>query len=123
MTPLIYAGLDRPFRMAFTNRYQDPIVYTVCELMNVTQEEIASKSRLRKLSVARCLISYFLRRDTSMSLLEIGNVIGGRDHSTVIYQINQYKDLYTTDKHFRSLADKVQSRLVNYDQKRSKSRI
>ncbi|WP_414712987.1 helix-turn-helix domain-containing protein [Sphingobacterium sp. UBA6645] len=109
--------------MAFTNRYQDPIVYTVCELLNVTQGEIASKSRLRKLSVARCLISYFLRRDTSMSLLEIGQVFGGRDHSTVIYQINQYKDLYATDKHFRSLADKIQSRLVHYDQKRSKYRI
>ena len=123
MTPLIYAGLDRPIRMAFTNRYQDPIVYTVCDIMNVTQEEIASKSRLRKLSVARCLISYFLRRDTSMSLLDIGNLIGGRDHSTVIYQIKQYKDLYATDKQFRSLADKIQSRIVHYDQKRSKSRI
>lgn len=50
-----------------------------------------------------------------MSLLEIGEVFGGRDHSTVIYQINQYKDLYATDKHFRSLADKVQSRLAKYN--------
>lgn len=118
MTPQIYAGLDRPFRIAFTNRYQDSIVYTVCEILNVTQEEIASKSRLRKLSVARCLISYFLRRDTSMSLLEIGKVLGGRDHSTVLYQVNQYNDLYKGDKQFRSIADKVQSRLANYNRKR-----
>lgn len=115
MNPLIYAGLDRPFRIAFTNRYQAPIVYTVCELMGVNQEEIASKSRLSKLSVARCLISYFLRRDTSMSFLEIGGVIGGRDHSTIIYQVNQYNDLYNGDKHFRSIADKVQSRLAKYN--------
>ena len=118
MTPLIYAGLDRPSRIAFTNKQHTPILCTVCEVMYITQEELQSKSRLRKLSVARCLISYFLRRDTLLSLLEIGNVLGGRDHSTVIYQVNQYNDLYKGDKHFRSIADKVQSRLAKYNRKR-----
>jgi len=112
MTPLIYAGLARPIRLAFNNRNHLPIIFVVCNVMGINQEELVSSSRKRKLSIARCIISYFLRKNTSLTLLEIGRMLGGRDHSTILYQVQMYKDLYDTDKSFRSLADKIRSRIA-----------
>jgi len=108
MTPLIYAGLSPLSRFGFLNRAKAPIMYIVSEVLGVTLEEITSKSRRFDIVMARCMICYFTRKYTKMTLSEIGVALGGRDHSTVIYQIDQYPLRYEYEEQFRRFANKVE---------------
>lgn len=108
MTPLIYAGLTPLSRFGFLNRAKAPIMYIVSEVLGVTLEEITSKSRQMKVVMARCMICYFTRKHTKLTLSEIGDALGGRDHSTVLYQIEQYPLRYEYEEQFRRLANKVE---------------
>jgi chromosomal replication initiator protein len=56
----------------------------------------------------------FLARElTSASFPDIGEKVGGRDHSTVIYAHNKIKKLLTVDKTLRILLEDLQESLLN----------
>ncbi len=114
MNPIIYVGLDNYNRLAFLNRQEDPVLNIVSEVMGVSLDQIKSKSRIQTYVTARCLICHFLREYTSLTLSAIGKVIGGRDHSTVIHQLDQFKNLYQYNYEFKLIADKINDRLSVY---------
>ena len=55
----------------------------------ITPEDIRSQKRSANISTARQLSMYIAREITQMSMVEIGQTFGGRDHSTVVYAIRQ----------------------------------
>jgi chromosomal replication initiator protein len=57
----------------------------VADFFEVDKKEITSRSRKKKLIKPRQVAIYLMRKHTKMSFPEIGQTIGGRDHSTVIY--------------------------------------
>jgi hypothetical protein len=56
----------------------------------VAYVEMMSKSRTRRIAIARAEICYELRRQTHMSLPQIGRKVGGKDHSTVTNAIQRH---------------------------------
>ncbi len=73
------------------------MVKAMCEKMCVSYEEICGNSRTRRLVRARQIMMAALKNATNMSLTEIGNVCGGRDHATVVYALNQIESQKTSD--------------------------
>ena len=67
-------------------------------------ERIISKDRSRYVSDNRKIIMNWLR-GYGFSLKEIGNALGKKDHTTVIYCIEKYNALYQTSDEFREEAD------------------
>jgi len=61
------------------------IINSVADFFEVDKKEIVSRSRKKKLIKPRQVAIYLVRKHTKMSFPEIGQLIGGRDHSTVIY--------------------------------------
>lgn len=61
------------------------IIDYVCKFYDVTQRQVESKSRKRKYVAARQMICYILSMETRLSLVEIGRLLGGRDHTTIIH--------------------------------------
>jgi hypothetical protein len=51
----------------------------------VTWHEIVSVRRARAVCRARALVIWLARRHTSLSLPQIGRQLGGRDHTTILY--------------------------------------
>ena len=63
----------------------------------ITPEDIRSQKRNANISKARQVSMYIVREITQMSMVEIGQTFGGRDHSTVVYAVRQVeKDLKRT---------------------------
>jgi chromosomal replication initiator protein len=62
----------------------DQIVDTICQRFSVTREQLASRSRARAVTYPRHLAMYLLREKSPCSLAQIGQMLGGRDHSTVL---------------------------------------
>jgi len=73
------------------------MVKTMCEKMCVSYDEICGSSRARRLVRARQIMMCVLKNVTGLSLTEIGNMCGGRDHATVVYALSQIENQKNSD--------------------------
>ncbi len=81
------------------NKNKTPMmmVKSMCEKMGVAYDEICGNSRARCLVRARQIMMSVLKCVTNLSLTEIGNVCGGRDHATVVYALSQIENQKASD--------------------------
>lgn len=61
------------------------ILKTVCDFFEVTEEDIKKRNRKRKIVQPRQISMYLMREILKMSYPNIGENLGGRDHTTVIH--------------------------------------
>lgn len=61
------------------------IIKSVAEFFELKPDEIFARSRKKKLIKPRQIAVYLMRKEIGLSFPEIGQFIGGRDHSTAIY--------------------------------------
>jgi hypothetical protein len=64
------------------------------------KHNLGSKDRTRELVELRCIF-FFIGRSMHYGLKAMGTYLGGRDHTTVIHNIDVFKNLYETDPRFR----------------------
>ncbi|GFZ83291.1 chromosomal replication initiator protein DnaA [Nesterenkonia alkaliphila] len=69
------------------------IINATADYYSFSVEDLMSKSRSRNLVTARQIAMYLLRELTEMSLPKIGQELGGRDHTTVIYAERKIREL------------------------------
>lgn len=75
----------------------DNIQKTVADYYRLKIADLLSKKRTRNLTRPRHMAMSLARELTSMSLPEIGNSFGGKDHSTVIHACKTMADLRASD--------------------------
>ena len=76
---------------------QTGIMNAVAKYYRIALTDIISKKRNRKLVIGRQIIAYLSKELTTNSLKVIGNKIGDRDHSTILYYINKLEELMKKD--------------------------
>ena len=84
----------------------DDILEKVCRHYNVEQRQVFSKSRKRDLVQVRQISMYLAQKYTKMPAGRIGQLIGNRDHSTVIHSCNTVEQRLKVDTTF---SDEVRS--------------
>jgi chromosomal replication initiator protein len=90
---------ERPGNMAEEVSF-DRILQAVAERHGIRQGDVTGSSRLRHMVRSRQLALLLGRRLTSHSLVALGGMVGGRDHSTVMYAIRQAEERVLTDGDF-----------------------
>lgn len=73
------------------------MVKSMCEKLGVSYDAVCGAGRARNLVLARMVMMAVLHGATKLSLSEIGNYVGGRDHATVMYGLKQVEKLAATD--------------------------
>lgn len=73
--------------------HAEDIVRYVCDFYNVKSTQIKGPKREASLVRARQVLMYLLKKELRMTYVEIGNVIGGRDHTTVIHGVEKMEHL------------------------------
>ena len=71
-----------PVKREVTPQY---IMQTVAEYYSITVEDLVCHSRRREITVPRQIAMYLTREMTNLSLPQIGQVFGNRDHTTVLH--------------------------------------
>lgn len=80
----------------------DDILEKVCNHFNVTQQNVFSRSRKREYVLVRQVSMYLAQKYTKMPASRIGQLIGNRDHSTVIHSCSTIEKRLKIDKDFQS---------------------
>ncbi len=80
----------------------DKICNIVCQYYSLPLEAINSKSRERKIAEARQVAMYLARTYTNTSLSVIGQSMGKRDHTTVLYACKTVQNQMDVDATFKA---------------------
>ncbi len=79
------------------NKTPMAMVRMMCEKLGVSYDAVCGAGRSRNLVLARQTMMVVLKNATGLSLSEIGNFVGGRDHATVLYAIKQIEKAKEAD--------------------------
>ena len=63
----------------------DDVLNAVSEYYRISLDDLRGKQRDKHIVVPRQVAMYLMRQETEASLMEIGQALGGRDHSTVLH--------------------------------------
>lgn len=96
-TPLIITG--------------DLIQQVVADTYSIKVEEFKAKTRARTVAYPRQIAMYLCREMTDMSLPKIGEIFGGRDHTTVIHAHEKIKNDLKTNTDLQNTISHIKAQL------------
>ncbi len=83
----------------------------VAEHFAVPVDKLHQETRKRNIVIARQLSMYLAKNLTNKSLKAIGEMFGGRDHSTVIYSCKAVQDMMDTDMIFKDTVAELEKKI------------
>ncbi|MBN1264885.1 MAG: chromosomal replication initiator protein DnaA [Anaerolineales bacterium] len=92
------------------------IIEIVSDYYSITERRILSKERSREVALPRQIAMYLMREEVGCSLPQIGDSLGGRDHTTVLYGCDKITDLLETDDRLRRQIGSIMERLQEPEQ-------
>jgi chromosomal replication initiator protein len=85
------------------------ILEAVADAEGVSVEDLIGQNRSAKIAIPRQLAMYILRQYNEISLPQIGDLLGGRDHTTVMYATKKVDE----DEKLRNRAKKIWDNLYH----------
>ncbi len=79
----------------------DDILRVVASTFGIPLDRIMGRERSREVVLPRQIAMYLLREEANISLPQIGETLGGRDHTTVMYACEKVADLLERDDRLR----------------------
>lgn len=104
--------LDAGERLAAPLAALDAIVRVVAASYQIRPEDLTSASRERACSQARQTALLLARRLTNYSLVGLGSMTGGRDHSTVIYAVRTAEKRAMDDPTYAALLETLSQKAL-----------
>jgi chromosomal replication initiator protein len=89
------------------------VLDAVSRAFGITNDRLLGRERTREVALPRQVAMYLLREEGGVSLPQIGEMIGGRDHTTVIYACDKVNDLMETDDRLRRQVLKIREQLYS----------
>lgn len=89
----------------------EDILQAVSREFGITAESLIGTNRSKEYALPRHAAMYLLREEAKLSLPIIGELLGGRDHTTIMYGIDRIKILMDTDLNLKQKVQNIQALL------------
>ncbi len=99
-----------PKKQAITAR---KVVDVVADYFDISLDDIKGNSRKKELVVPRQIAMYLMREEVHASYPNIGDELGGRDHTTAMHAHQKIAQLLTVDDKIESDIGMIKQRLYN----------
>jgi chromosomal replication initiator protein len=75
----------------------EKIIEATAGRYHISEEDLKGKNRSQYVALPRQVVMYLCRELTDLSLTQIGDTLGGRDHSTILHAVNKIRDMKEND--------------------------
>ena len=113
-----FANKSRSNNSSFVILFPDEdhlTITTIYEMIlgyyKISEQQLKSRSRATNLARSRHMLTYLLRNCTSLSLSQIGTLLGGRDHTTILHGYNKIESALLSDANTRIAFDHLRKQL------------
>jgi len=97
------------------NHYHpDELIKNLCAYYRIKPTQIKSAKRDASLVKPRQVAMYILRKEFGLSFVEIGNILGGRDHTTIMYGVDKMENLLIE----KAFSEEI-TRIINFNRGQS----
>ncbi len=100
--------LDTTRRKRITS---EAIMREVADFYGVDMRALIGRGRSRNIVIPRQVAMYLLREETDASLMDIGKLLGGRDHTTIIYGCEKISEEINSDSRLRQEVVTIRDKL------------
>ena len=90
---------------------EQKIINVVADYYNLVPSQLTGKVRTGQIALARHVAMYLIRINIDIPLSKVGNMFGGRDHTTVMNGIQKVESMLKTDEALKAVIDELQKRL------------
>lgn len=87
------------------------VMEVVASFYNLKMGDIKGQKRNRPIAQPRQILMYLLRTDLNLTLDEIGELLGGRDHTTIIHGVEKITDLLPSSEKIREDVRQIKTHL------------
>ena len=94
-----------------TQLNEQKIINVVADYYNLTSSQLTGKIRTGQIALARHLAMYLIRDMLDVSLKKIGDMFGGKDHTTVMSAIQKVDKELKTDESLQRAVEELKKRL------------
>lgn len=89
------------------------VLKSVAEFYDISASDLIKRSRKKEIVKPRQVAMFLLREETKLSFPEIGQKLGGRDHSTVIHACEKIRREDSTDEILKQELALIRERVYN----------
>lgn len=89
------------------------ILKSVADFYSISLADLVKRSRKKEIVRPRQIAMFLLREETKLSFPEIGQKLGGRDHSTVIHACEKIKNEVSVDEPLKQELILIKERVYN----------
>lgn len=92
----------------------DQIIHTVADSFGISRDRLLGRDRTRQIALPRQIAMYLMREEANISLPQIGEALGGRDHTTIMYGCDKITDMMERDHRFRRQVLEIREQLYGH---------
>ncbi|MBO4279971.1 MAG: chromosomal replication initiator protein DnaA [Spirochaetales bacterium] len=97
----------------------DMVIKTVASYFNVSPFDIRGKNKNQSIVLPRQIAMYLCRKLTDFSTTEIGNEFGGKNHTTVMYNVQKVEArLKSSEKEINNVIEKIENQIKSEARKK-----
>ena len=89
----------------------ESIIHVVCDHFSISRDDLVGSKRNKELVYPRHITMYLMRNMTNTSLEQIGAILGGRDHTTVLHGINKISTDEPVNKDLAATLDVIRKKI------------
>jgi chromosomal replication initiator protein len=90
---------------------KEEILGIVAEECSITPKQIISRIRKREIVNGRFMYCAILYKSFGYTLERIGEIMDGRDHTTIIHSIDAFNNRYHYEERFKNTVDNIYQKL------------